>query len=173
MKKYSFTLSAQSVRRLQKQLEKYKSDLDKKLERLMNNLAKRGVKTVKDNIKAYGAVGDGDLINSIKSVVEKSDNGNIKVVIEADSSHAIYVEFGTGQVGAEHPYKGNVPVVYAQGSFIRYNAETNRYFWYYFKNGKWHYTEGMPSRPFMLDSATMLRATIIEEEIRKVFKDAK
>lgn len=173
MSKYSFSLSARSVKRLQRDLKKYQKDLNKKVEELMDCIGKRGIKVVKQNIRIYGAVMDGDLIDSIKYHVEKTDNKNLKVVIEADSSHAIYVEFGTGQVGAEHPYKGNVPVVYAQGSFIRYNAETNRYFWYYFKNGKWHYTEGMPSRPFMLDSATMLRATIIEEEIRKVFKDAK
>ena len=173
MAKYSFCLSAQSVRDLQRELKEYKKTLNDKVAELMNNLAEKGVETVRANIVYYGAYFDGDLLNSVKSKVRKSDKNHITVVIQANSKHAVYVEFGTGHIGAEHPYKGNVPVVYSQGKFIRYNAETDKYYWYYYKYGTWHYTEGLPSRPFMLDSATMLRTTIIQEEIKRVFKDVK
>ena len=42
--------------------------------------------------------------------------------------------------------------------------------WFYFKNGKWHWTKGMPSRPFMYNTASALRNTeTITRIARRVF----
>lgn len=43
--------------------------------------------------------------------------------------------------------------------------------WYYFKDGDWHWTKGMPSRPFMYQTGMDLRARI-ESVAREVFTSA-
>ena len=44
--------------------------------------------------------------------------------------------------------------------------------WFYFKNGEWHWTKGMPSRPFMYNTASELRnIETITRIARRVFGD--
>lgn len=42
--------------------------------------------------------------------------------------------------------------------------------WHYFKDGAWHWTQGMPSRPFMYNTASELRSmNTIADIAREVF----
>ena len=90
----------------------------------------------------------------------------------AGTDHALFVEFGTGQRGLDTPYPHPLPKGvswdYATGKTIRKNAVTGRYYWFYpGQDGLWHYTEGMPARPFMFQTSLELQKIVVEvaEEI--------
>lgn len=86
-----------------------------------------------------------------------------------------YIEFGTGVKGRDssHPseeYKAIMQWAYNSGATI-FTTKDGREGWYYpADDGTWRFTEGMPSRPFMYETAQYLRkeATKIASE---VFKD--
>lgn len=73
-----------------------------------------------------------------------------------------YIEFGTGVRGRDnaHPsaeYKAIMQWAYNSGATI-FTTEDGREGWYYpADDGTWRFTEGMPSRPFMYETAQYLR----------------
>lgn len=161
-KKYKVNiLSKSSVDKLKQDLLKYKNDLDGKLVIFCEKLAEIGVQTAQGNVVSLDAVFTGELFNSIHS--EKRFVGKNRVVfaVVADSSHAIYVEVGSGLLGAQSPYPGELPVTYAQGKTIRQLAD-GRYGWFYQRDGQWYFTEGMPSRPFMYFASIEMQEKIVK-----------
>lgn len=162
------------------QLNLYKRKLDAKLELFLQRLAEEGVKIAKNKVQTYNAVFTADLLNQIH--LEHRD-GCFFVV--SDSEHTAFVEFGTGQWGQAHPYKGTFPNMnwkytdYLSGEHIQYAEEDllwgdwtipkGSYFWFYFgMDNRWHVTQGMPSRPFMFDTAMELRKA---RTIRRIAKE--
>ncbi len=133
----------------------------KKLEKMGGNVEKVMVKSigkqtklVLGEAKLLAPVDTGDLRNSIKSNVKKSNNGVVGTV-STNSDHSAYVEFGTGQKGIKSPsppkYDGN----------ISYTAEWS----------------GMPARPYLYPALKNNEKKIlkniqedIKEEIKKVAK---
>ena len=165
-KKYKVDiLSHASIERLKKELNNYQKELETKTYLLCNKLADIGVQVAQANVVSLDAVFTGELFNSIKSELVSSNKYRTVFLVKATSSHAIYVEIGTGIVGAETPYPGLLPVVYAQGKTIRQLAD-GRYGWFYERGGQWYFTEGMPSRPFMY-----LASVEIQERIIQIAKD--
>lgn len=175
-------LSASSIRNLQKELEKYRDSLTYKARLLAEKLSERGVEIARIQISDLDAIFTGELIQSLHSEYKGSTQYGAIFAVVADSSHAIYVEMGTGMVGAEHPYPGKLPAVYAQGKTIRQAEEdiiirgsvfvkAGEYFWAYIgDDGKAHITKGMPSRPFLYNTANELRnMKLIEETAKEVF----
>lgn len=161
-KKYKVNiLSKSSVDKLKQDLLKYKNDLDGKLAIFCEKLAEIGVQAAQGNVVSLDAVFTGELFNSIHS--EKRFVGNNRVIfaVVADSSHAIYVEVGSGLLGAQSPYPGKLPVTYAQGKTIRQLAD-GRYGWFYQRDGQWYFTEGMPSRPFMYFASIEMQEKIVK-----------
>ncbi len=148
------TLSVSSIRQLQKELEKYKDSLTYKARLLAEKLSECGVEIARVQIADLDAIFTGELIQSLHSEYKGSTQYGAIFAVVADSSHACFVEFGSGQRGEDRPYPYPLPEGvswdYNVGQTIRQNAVTGRYYWFYPGNdGKWHYTEGMPSRPFM------------------------
>ena len=87
-------------------------------------------------------------------------------MVITDCPWAFYVEFGTGIVGANSPHPDT--------SIANWKYDINQHGdmgWYYFKDGDWHWTKGMPSRPFMYQTSMDLRARI-ESVAREVFASA-
>lgn len=160
-------LSISSIKQLQRDLTKYRDSLEYKARLLAETLAERGVEIARVQIADLDAIFTGELIQSIHSEYVTSQKGGAIFAVVADSSHAIYVEMGTGRVGAEHPYPGHLPAVYAQGKTIRQLAD-GRYGWFYQRDGQWYFTEGMPSRPFMYNT-TMELYQIVAETAKKIF----
>ena len=78
---------------------------------------------------------------------------------------AKFVEFGTGIVGSENSHPDT--------SIVGWKYDTNNHGekgWHYFKDGAWHWTQGMPSRPFMYNTASELRSmNTIADIAREVF----
>lgn len=170
-KTLSATLSISSIRQLQKDLEKYKDSLTYKARLLAERLSERGVEIARVQIADLDAIFTGELIQSLHSDYMGSTQYGAIFAVVADSSHACYVEFGSGQRGKDRPYPYPLPDGvswdYNVGKTIRQNPVTGRYFWFYpGQDGKWHYTEGLPSRPFMyLTSMELIR------EIPKIAKE--
>lgn len=164
-------LSISSIRNLQKELEKYKDSLTYKCRLFAEKLSERGVEVARVQIADLDAIFTGELIASIQSKYKDSTKFGAIFAIVADSSHACFVEFGTGQRGEDKPYPYPLPEGiswdYNVGKTIRQNPETGRYFWFYpGQDGQWHYTEGMPARPFMyLTSMELIR------EVPKIAKE--
>lgn len=161
-------LSSSSITALQKQLREYRDSLDKKCERLAEELANRGVQIAKANVTRLDAIFTGELLNSIH--LRKGVGGKNMAVffIVADSRHAAYVEFGTGQLGQE----GSYPYPFPEGVEWDYNSgksiieiSPGQYGWFYPRDGKWYFTQGMPSRPFMYETSMELM-----NEIPKIAK---
>ena len=164
-------LSVSSIRQLQKDLIRYQEYLTNKAAQLAKRLSELGVDIAQVQIAELDAIFTGELIASIHSEYKDSTKYGAIFAVVADSSHAVFVEFGTGQRGEDKPYPYPLPEGvswdYNVGKTIRQNAKTGRYYWFYpGQDGKWHYTEGMPSRPFMyLTSVELIR------EVPKIAKE--
>jgi hypothetical protein len=168
-KKYN-VLSLSSLKQLQEDLEKYSDSLTYKAQRLAEELAEQGVKDAKIHIADFNAMFRGDLYNSIHSESVMDTKYGAVFAIVADDESAIFVEMGTGLIGAKHPYPGKLPAMYAQGVYGKANFKrTGKYYWFYQgTDGNWYYCEGMPSRPFMYET-TLDLYKIVEKTAKKVF----
>ena len=158
-------LSVSSIRKLKKDLEKYRDSLEHKARLLAEKLSERGVEIARVRVASLDAVFTGELIESIHSEYKGSQKGCEVFAVVADSDHAAFVEFGTGPIGAESPYPYDLPDgvtwEYASGKTIRQLAD-GRYGWFYPKDGQWYFTEGMPARPFMFETSLELQEIVVE-----------
>lgn len=171
--------SVKGINSIIKQLQQYSDDLQNRVDLLVETLADNGVKVAKAKIINYDAVFKSDLINSLKSISGGSSREQAIFFIVADSKHAAFVEFGTGQMGAKTPYPYPLP----EGVTWETTADENggwknrifefapgQYGWFYLDSErKLHFTQGMPSRPFMYETGMELR-NIVEKTARQVFR---
>lgn len=159
-------LSVKSLKKLQKDLQNYSKKLDCRAKLLAEKLSERGVEIARVRIADLDAIFTGELLSSIQSEYKGSFKGGGIFAIATDNNHAAFVEFGTGQMGKDTPYPYPLPDGvswdYATGKTIRQNA-AGRYYWFYpGHDGKWHYTEGMPARPFMMGTSLELQKEIVK-----------
>ena len=154
-----------SVQNAIKALQSYQDSLTYKCQLLAEKLAEKGVEIARVQIADLDAIFTSELLQSVHSEYKGSIKGGGVWAVVADSKHAAFVEFGTGIIGKANPYKGTLPEgvdwQYASGKTIRQLAD-GRYGWFYKgKDGNWYFTEGMPSRPFMYNTANELRSIIV------------
>lgn len=158
-------LSQKSIQNAIQELRSYQNSLEYKCRLLAEKLAEKGVEIARVQVADLDAIFTGELIQSIHSEYQGSVKDGAILAVVVDSSHAAFVEFGTGIVGQESPYPGELPDgvtwEYASGKTIRQLAD-GRYGWFYNRDGQWYFTEGMPSRPFMYYTAIELRKIILE-----------
>lgn len=156
-----FSLS--SIQELQKQLKEYRDSINKKCEIFTEELSKRGVEIAKARVTTLDAIFTGELINSIHTRKGNGDKNTVIFFIVADSRHAAFVEFGTGQLGLEgsypYPFPEDVEWNYNTGKTI-FEIAPGQYGWFYPRDGKWYFTQGMPSRPFMYETSLELMQEI-------------
>ena len=174
MAKYTFKsdLSVKGIEQLQKELLNYKNNiLQRKVDLLVKTLADKGVAMAKANVKEFDAIFTADLYDSIHTEFESSGKGTAIFYIVCDSEHAMFVEFGTGQIGQENPY----PYEFPEGVVWDYNTGKKifpfgegQYGWIYERDGKLYFTQGMPSRPFMYETSLDLYR-IVEKTAKEVF----
>ena len=171
--KYKTDLSVNGIEQLKKELLNYKNvELRQKVNTLVRLLAEKGVLIAQANITSYDAIFTGELLSSISAKNGGGTNGTAIFYIVADSKHAVFVEFGTGQIGSEAPYPYPLPPgvdwKYNSGKTI-FEISPGQYGWFYPKGDKWYFTQGMPSRPFMYETAMELQELILKTA-REVFK---
>lgn len=175
--KIEIGLSVSSIRKAIEQIRDYRENLDEKCKEIVDRLATLGVETAKSYVVSLDAVFESDLINSIHDEVRKVDEGYGMAVV-ADSDHAIFVEFGTGNLNGGEPYVGDLPQGYTYGGGTKYTTLTRpfkghpvgSYGWFYFKNGEFWFCEGMESRPFMFNTSEDLRREI-DKIVKEVFEN--
>ena len=158
MRKISFGLSVKEINRAIREIEKYKAELNAKVSRLIEALTDYGVEVAKAQVRELGAWYTGELESSIEGYFSPSVGVGI---IKAGAPYAVYVEFGTGVVGSGSPHPAPA------GWRYDVNAHGESGWWYYNdRDGKMHWTKGMPSRPFMYNTAREL-----EQECVKIAKE--
>lgn len=129
-----------------KSLEAYKQDIRRKTQMLVQRLTDTGVEVAKAKLLSMGANYTGETANSIVGYYNAGLNAGI---IRAGAA-AMWCEFGTGVVGQSSPHP-TMPWQY----------DTNNHGdsgWFYFDEAgqRFRWTKGMPSRPFMYETAKEL-----------------
>ena len=167
-------LSVNGIEQLKKDLLNYKNNtLQQKVDLLAKRLAEKGVDIAQVNVSRLDAIFTGELINSIHTKYGGSAKGTAIFYVVADSHHAAFVEFGSGQLGMEgsypYPFPEGVDWEYNTGKTI-FEISHGQYGWFYpGDDGKWYFTQGMPSRPFMYETSLELMNLVVKTA-REVFK---
>ena len=167
MPKYTVNLSAKSFYDLADSIKKYRLGLQEKCEELAKQLAEEGVAIAQLQILGMDAVFTGELLDSMN--LRKGDvvSNGASYYIYTDCPWAEFVEFGTGIVGSEHPHPDT--------SIAGWKYDTNNHGeagWWYYKGNKRYWAKGMPSRPFMYNTAKELKnMDLILHIARRVFSD--
>ncbi len=157
MKKITITLDEQSIDNAIKELRRYQSELGDKTNRLVQKLVDLGVEFALQEVVSLGAFDSGELAVSIDGLMYTDGTHGI---IFTDCGHAAFVEFGTGITGAESPHP-SMPWQYdinnhGEAGWVYYNEKTGKFGW----------TKGMPSRPFMYNTAKHL-----QDELEQIAKE--
>lgn len=159
MSRYNLTLSVKSIETALRQLEEYRKKVSAAGPELTRRLTEQGVSLAQQNASYMNIYDSGRLVNGITS---RYDGDKGLVVSEAE--HSAFCEFGTGVVGkgAQHPEP-------APGWIYDSNEHGEDGWWYYDDQGRKWWTKGMPSRPYMYDTARMLRNMVVSnaEEVLK------
>lgn len=154
-KNIEFELTPKSIDKAIKDLRQYENEVVKRATELRDTLLKLGANIVRGNILRLDVWDSGELYNSVDVFYSEENNaGFIKVAC----NYALFVEFGTGIVGKTQPYEDTAGLMARVG--YRYGGGTNyvvlsdgRIGWFFpSDDGKWYFTEGMPSRPFVFES---------------------
>ena len=165
MAKFTVGLSAKEFRDLAKRVREYRMSLSEKCEEFAYRLAEEGVAIAQRKILSFDAVMTGELLDSMNLEAGDIVSNGSTYYIYTDCEWAEFVEFGTGIMGSENPHPNP--------GLANWKYDTNSHVekgWCYFKNGEWHWTKGMPSRPFMYETAQELRdMSIITHIAREVF----
>jgi HK97 gp10 family phage protein len=159
-KRIVIKLSEDSISKAIREVEKYKGELKNKVHLLIEKLTDYGVEVAKAQVRELGAFYTGELESSIKGYFSPSVGVGI---IKAGAPYAVYVEFGTGIVGKSQPHPSPDDWRYD----INEHGESG---WWYFNDYTGHpqWTKGMPSRPFMYNTARELE-NACERIAREVF----
>lgn len=150
-----------------KKLEKRKERIHKCAEKLIQRLTDLGVEKAQELVP----VDTGTARSSIIGYLDEAEG----VGIISAGGYCKYIEFGTGVKGRDnsHPseeYKAIMNWAYNSGATI-FTTKDGREGWYYpADDGTWRFTEGMPSRPFMYETAQYLRKEA-QKIASEVFKD--
>jgi hypothetical protein len=130
-----------------RRINEYKVDVERKFNSLLRELTEHGAEIARTEVSAMGAIDTGELESSISGVFDLNTGVG---AIKADSWYAMYVEFGTGIVGANSPHPD------AQGWQYDVNGHGDKGWVYMGDDGNWHWTKGQKSRPFMYNAAKKL-----------------
>lgn len=147
-------LNPKSIDAAIKQLEEYQKGIDEKMEQLVRLLTTLGLEKARDLVPVDTGVAQASIIGYV-------DEAEGVGIIRA-GGYCKYIEFGTGVRGknSQHPspeYLAIMRWAYNSGATI-FTTKDGREGWYYpADDGTWKFTEGMPSRPFMYETAQYLR----------------
>ncbi len=157
-KRISMRLSESEIDKAIKSIHTHEQEIIRKVKLLVTAISDKGAEIAKVQVRSLGAVDTGKLEASIDGYFDVERGIGI---VKADTPYAVYVEFGTGIVGAESPHPD-------KGSYVYDVNKHGEKGWVYHKNGRFYRTKGQPSRPFMYFTARELEQ-IIPEIARKVF----
>lgn len=153
LKNIDITLDPASIQNAINEINELRDGLINGLATLAEQLTQHGEVVAKMYVARWSAIDTGNLVDSI---VGEYDKGKHEGTISTGVEYAVYVEFGTGIVGAgaSHPLSGELGIEYDRNNHGSggwwYPSEKG---WYQPENGpRLAWTKGMPSRPFMYDT---------------------
>ena len=153
---HKITVSIGNIDNAIKQIENYEKKVKQNVEELLEKLLENGVQIAKNKIiviPPLPALESGELLRSLnKYIYIKGKMG----IIFTDSEHACFVEFGTGVKGANSSH----PTL--SGGYDSNGHGTDGWYYYDENQGRIRYTQGMPSRPFMYETARELERKVVE-----------
>ena len=152
MPKIKLKLSTNSINQALKEVKAYQKKVEKAADDLVRRLTEQGVSLAQLNASYMEIYDTGELLRGIESQYK----GKIGFVVST-ATHSIFCEFGTGIVGAQNPH----PEVAIAGWRYDVNEHGQLGWWYIGRDGKSHWTKGMPSRPYMYETAKMLRSMVV------------
>ena len=160
VKTITFGLGEASLNRAIRELKEYEEEVKRNVAELVKRLTETGVTVAITRIAMLGAVDTGELSDSIDGYYSAETQTGF---IRANAYYAFFVEYGTGIRGTKHPGDEEwapppVSVTVNGKAYGPYTQhDTNGHGeggWYYIseRDGKRHWTKGMPSRPFMYET---------------------
>ena len=153
-----FSLNEKDIDRAIREVKLFKKSFLNKCNLLVKRLTEDGAEIAKLQVKQLDAVYSGELMNSIEGYYSPSSNVGI---IKAGAYYAVYVEFGTGVVGKQSPHPN------PQGWQYDANDHGDKGWVYYDDDsGKFRWTKGFKSRPFMYNTARQL-----ERECKRIAQE--
>ena len=149
LKTIDMDLSPKSIDNAIRELKRFQTDLKKTIWELIEKLTMEGAEIAKTQVASMDAVYTGELESNIKGMFFPTERCGFVI---ADTPYAIYVEYGTGVVGAESPHPE------AEGNWdydVKHHGDEG---WVYLNDndGKYHWTKGFVSRPFMYNTLRWL-----------------
>lgn len=150
---HKITVSLGNIDDAIRQIEEYEKKVQEKIKEFLTRLLEDGANIAKAKIVELKAIESSELQGSLQYTLYKEGN---KGIIFTDCSHACFVEFGTGVRGSASPHP-TMPWAYDSNG----HGEDG---WYYYdtKQGRVRFTQGMPSRPFMYETARELEQKAVE-----------
>lgn len=144
-------LSSSGIEQAIREVDEYAEKIAKLGENVTKRLTSDGVKTAQEMAMYMNAYDSGELVGGI---VEEYHDG--KGYVHSTAPHTAFVEMGTGVVGQNSPNpNGSYP-----GWAYDVNSHGEAGWFYVGKDGKRHWTKGMPSRPFMYDTAQIIKESV-------------
>lgn len=162
LKHIDIELTPSSLNRAIREIRDFQSQLTQSMNDLMSKLVEEGIKVAKMQIVSMDAVDTGALEGSISGYFDPQTRIGY---VYSGSMYAIYVEYGTGVVGAANPHPALETAdgwQYASGEHIKEGP--GGLGWWYDKTsdgvmggtGGYRWTRGQPSRPFMFNTLQWL-----------------
>lgn len=147
-------LSASSVRAARQRVERYASGLPSKVDEFCRRLAEVGVTAAVTALQESDKRETGELQSSIE--VERVGDRDYLVVTHC--GYAVYVEFGTGVVGASGSYPGTMPPG-VTGPLSRTTKAREDGSWVYYdeRQGRFRITKGQLPTGFMAQASVEMR----------------
>lgn len=146
--KISFNaFSASSIQAAKSQLMKYADKIDGGSREAVKKLTQIGYEYMMSIVK----VGSGELAESISWEYDEATNTG-RIIVGAD--YAIFVEYGTGIVGATHPHPELAPGwtydvnAHGEKGWTYFDAKQNRYRW----------TKGEPANAFVYKTREYMKS---------------
>lgn len=141
LKSITTTLDASSLEAAVRELNDFAEQLHGAMRFLVEHLAERGVVIAKAQLVQFDppAFYTRQLYETIHKTEYNEGTGEGEVYVDYGTEYAIYVEYGTGIYGADIHSHGDEGWVYLND-----------------RDGKWHWTKGMPARPFMYNTFRIL-----------------
>jgi hypothetical protein len=135
-----------------KQLLMQKADkIDGGTRKAVEELTQKGCEYMRSIVK----VASGELAESISWEYDEATNTG-KILVGSD--YAIFVEYGTGIVGASSPHPEPAP-----GWTYDYNSHGIKGWSFKDKNGNWHTTKGQPASAFVYRTREYMKQQAGEE----------
>ena len=149
-----FSLDEKDINRAIGEVRKYRKEFLEKCNRLVQALTDEGAEIARLKVVELDAIYTGELMNSIEGYYSPTTGVGI---IRAGAYYAAYVEFGTGVVGSQSAHPN------PQGWQYDVNGHGDEGWVYYDEeSGKFRWTKGFRSRPFMYNTARELENVCVK-----------